>query len=256
MSSSADFLTTGGGKLYIKPIVLGVKQPMQYFGATDTVTLSSAVEYIEHKSTESRVAVTDKKVAKSRTATLNFTTGEISPEMLARAFQGEKVDVEQAEGTAVAKTLVGVKVGYIYDLGLVKITSIVVKNTDNATTYVEGTDYNYDKNTGYFELVEGGTITEASTINLTVNHGAYTKTNVAALMGSQLEAELVFISAPQAGQKYRYTFKKVSISATGDLALKSEEFATITFEGEALVDDSVTDPTLSSFFDMELLPND
>ena len=254
--ASSDFLSTGGGKLYIRPIVLGVKQAMTYFGATDSVSLASSVEFIEHKSTESSVAVTDKKVAKSRTATINFATGEISPEMLARAFQGEKADIVQASGTAVVQTIVGAKKGNVYDLGVVKITSLVAKNTGDTITYVNGTDYTYDKNTGFFEVIATGAIADDSTINLTLSYGAYTKTNISALAGDQLEAELIFVSEPQAGKKYRYTFKKVSISATGDLSLKSEDFATITFEGEALVDTTVTNPILSDYFDIELLPND
>jgi len=254
--ASSDYLNTGGGKLYIKPIVLGVKQAMTYFGATDSITLASNVDYIEHSSTEKSVSVLDKKVAKTRTATLNFTSGEISPEMLSRAFQGEKNDIVQAEGVAQAQTIVSVAFENTYDLGVVKITSMVVQDQTDTTTYVEGTDYNYDKNTGYFEVISTGSISALDEIHLVIEHDAYTKVNISALAGDQLEAELIFVSEPQAGKKYRYTFKKVVISASGDLSLKSEEFATITFEGEALVDSTVTNPVLSDYFDIELLPND
>ena len=254
--ASSDYLNTGGGKLYIRPIVLGVKQAMTYFGSTDAVTLASNVDYIDHNSTEGSIAVLDKKVAKSRTATLNFTTGEISPEMLNRAFQGTSSDIVQDAGVAVAQTLLSVASATTYDLGVVKITSMVVQDSTDTTTYVEGTDYTYDKNTGYFQTIDGGAIADGVEIHLVIEHDAYTKTSVSALSGDQLEAELIFVSEPQVGKKYRYTFKKVSISATGDLSLKSEDFATITFEGEALVDSTVTNPVLSDYFDVELLPND
>lgn len=256
MATSADYLSTGGGKLYIKPIILGVKQDMVYFGATDTVTLTTEVEYIEHKSTEYDTAVTDKKISKSRKAVLNFTTGEISPAILAKAFLGVEAEKTQAAGTAVAQTISGVKFGVIYDLGIVKITSFVVKDSVGTITYVEGVDYSIDKNSGFMEILSTGSIAELDNINLTIDNDVYSYVNVASLKGEQLEGELIFISDPQSGQKYKYVFHKVSISSSGDFALKSEEFSTLSFEGEALIDDSVTDPTLSNYFDIVELPND
>ena len=247
--ASADYLSTGGGKLYIKSIVGGVKQPMVYFGSTDDIKLTSNVTYIEHKNTEQSVSVTDKKVATDRKATITFTSSEISPEMLSRAYMGTKATVTQAAGTAVAQVLTNIAFDTFYDTGIVKITQMVVKDSTDTTTYVEGTDYTYDKNTGYITfLASGGTIVAGDEIHLTIDNDSYDKTLVASLKGEQLEGELIFISDPQAGEKYRYTFKKVDITATGDFALKSADFTTISFEGEALVDDTVTDPTLSDYF--------
>ena len=254
--TSADYLSTGGGKLFIRPILNGAKQPMTYFGATDTVTLSTEVEFLEHKNSEESTQRTDRKVAKSRTATLNFTTGEISPEMLLKAFMGKKSTSTQASATEEAQTITNIAYDTFYDMGMVKITALEVKDSTDATTYVNNIDYAYDKNTGYIEFLKDGAILEAEEVHLAISCDTYEKVNIATLKGTQLQGELIFISNPQAGEKYRYTFKKVDITATGDFALKSEDFSTITFEGEALVDSGVTDPDLSDYFDIEPLPND
>lgn len=254
--ASTDYITTGGGKLYIQTYDNGVLNPdMAYFGITDDITLSSDTEQIEHSNTETSVQRTDKKVAKKKNASISFTTAEISPEMLALAYLGTVSAIAQTIQTAVAAVITAANKGFFYDMGYVSITTLVVKDSTDLTTYVVGVDYNYDKNTGMLEVLAGGSCADADDLNLTVTADAYTKKLMASLTGTQLEARLVFVSDPQSGSKYRYTFKKVNLIATGDLALKSEDFATISFEGEALVDESVVDPLLSDYFDVEELPN-
>lgn len=256
MALSTDYISTGGGKLYIQLWVNGVlSNDTSYFGITDEVTLTSAVDQIEHPNTETNVQRTDKKVAKKKTAMVKFTTAEVSPDMLARAFVGKVNTIAQTAQTAQPVTITSASKGFVYDIGYVAITALVVKDATDITTYTLGTDYTYDANSGMIEILPGGTIADAADLHLTVTADAHSRLVMAALTDTTLEARLIFISDPQSGSKWKYTFKKVSIVAQGDIALKGEDFATIEFEGEALVDDSVTDPNLSDYFDAEELPN-
>jgi len=255
MAVSTDFINTGGGKLYIEPFVDGVLNGKRtYFGITENVNLTTEVSYLEHKNTETSVTKTDKKLQKSVGATLSFATAEISIPMLARAYGGKITQKVQTAQVATAVTLASVSIGAFYEIGFYKITTLVVKDSTDATTYVEGTDYSVDAGSGIIEILEGTTIVDGSALNLTVTADAYTGSLMAGLKGDALEARLVFISDPLAGKRFKYTFKKVSINASGDFGLKGEDFAILNFEGSALADDTVTDATLSDYFDMEEIP--
>lgn len=254
---STEFISTGGGMLYIQLWVAGVlSDDISYFGITDEVLLSSAVDQIEHINTETSTQRTDAKVGKKKTAMIKFKTAEVSPAMLSRAFIGATNIVSQTIATAEAVVVSLAKIGYTYDLGYVGITSIVVQDSGDTITYVEGVDYSLDKNAGLITMLEGGTFAADAEIHVAVTAPAVQREIVAALKGDSLNARLIFVSDPQSGEKWKYTFKKVSIVSQGDIALKSDDFAMIEFEGEALVDESVTDPNLSDYFDAEVLPND
>jgi len=255
MPVSTDYINTGGGKLYIEQFVNGAPSgDLAYFGITENVNLTTAVEFIDHKNTETKTTKTDKKVQKSVSATINFATAEISLAQMARAYGGTVTANAQTAYTDEAVTITGAKAGYYYPIGIRNITSLIVKDVTDTTTYVINDDYTYDASTGMLYIVDGGAITSED-LHLTVSADAFADGAImGAFLESQLEAKLVFISDPLAGKRFVYTFKKVAISGTGDQALKSEDFATITFEGTALVDDTVTDPTLSDYFDVEEIP--
>ena len=249
MAVSTDYITTGGGKLFIEMYVAGVLTGNRaYFGVTEGVSLSTEAEYLEHKNTETSVASTDKKVQKSQTATLAFATAEISPVMMSRAFAGVVSEKVQAEKTAEAIAIASVMVGYTYDTGIYGITTI----TD--AVYVEGTDFSVDYGAGTVTILDGGTIADSDSLALTIDAPAYTGGFVASLRASTIEARLTFISDPLVGKRYKYTFKKVSISAEGEFDLKGEEWSILNFTGTALADENVTDNAESQFFDIEEIP--
>lgn len=256
---STEFISTGGGMLFIQLWVDGVLSPdTSYFGITDEVLLSSAVDQIEHINTETKTQRTDAKVGKKKTATIKFKTAEVSPAMMARAFVGATALISQTIATGEVVVVNNAKLGYTYDVGYVGITGVVVTNTGDVVTYVEGVDYTFDFSAGLITLIDtadGGTIVDDAVLNVAVTAPAVQREVMAALKGDSLNARLIFVSDPQSGEKWKYTFKKVSVVAQGDIALKSDDFAMIEFEGEALVDESVTDPNLSDYFDAEVLPN-
>ena len=258
--TGSDYLSLGGGSLYVTPYVDGVLTGNQkMFGLTDTVELETSVTFVEKKNTEGKVPVTAKKLPSEIKALLKFTTGEISPAMIVRAFFGNEYTTVHTAKTDEATVITTISAGDVISTGYRSISTMLVKSSDDLTTYTENSDYTIDKNTGMFSIIavaDGGTIVDDSELHLTTTTTAFTSTNISALKGSSLEAKLVFVSDPQSGERYVYTFSKVSIVAQGSLALKSEEFASMEFEGEVLLDDSIS-PTgnISQFFDVETLPD-
>ncbi len=243
---STDYINTGGGKLYIEPFIAGVLSGVRtYFGITENINLTTDAEYLEHQNSETAIFKTDKKVQKSIGATITFGTAEISIDMLNRAYSGTKKVLSQAVTTAEAVSIVGVKIGGTYDIGFYGITSLA------DAVFVENVDYTYDAGSGMITVLEGGTITDDDDFSLTIDADAFEGSLMAGLTGESLEARLTFVSAPLAGKRFKYTFKKVAIAASGDLSLKGDEFMVLNFEGSALSDETVVDATLSDYFDIE-----
>lgn len=78
----------------------------------------------------------------------------------------------------------------------------------------------------------GDTLPDGSTA---AADGTYTK--IEAGSKSVIVGKLLFVSAPQAGKKRVTEIPKAHITLSGSISLMSEDFATLDFEGSAMVDD-------------------
>jgi hypothetical protein len=153
-------------------------------------------------------------------------------------FAGTTGDTNQPEATDQLVVLQAVKKGMYFDLGYVSITTIEVKDETDTTTYVEGTDYTIDRETGLLGIVNSGAILDDSALNVTLSASEYTGEAVEYLNATQVEMELKFIGCPSDGQKYETTIYKVKVAATGEVGLKGDEYIPIPFTGTALADTS------------------
>ena len=232
----ATKLQITGGALFIEPyatdgVTLGAKIA---FGTTDEITLSTEVEKVQHNDTETKESVLDGDYVVGRTVTLSFTTADISPTMLSRAYLGSTSAVTQSAAVDVAVVTAAVVIGGRYNTGYRNVTSVVVKDVTDATTYVEGTDYTLAKKGGYIVILDGGSISATDVLHLTVNAPAGTGTLINAMQLDALQGRLTYTGEASIGDSHEYVLEKVSLNASGDVALKSGEFTTISFEGSAL----------------------
>ena len=250
MAGEAKYASIGGGKLYIKPIINGVPQiGEEYFGVTSDVNIKTSVEYKERENTEASEISIDVKVATKKTVGISFTTSEISPAVLARAFKAELTTVTQASGTVTSQSLtIGAK-GLSYSVSKKMISSLIVKDDADAVIYALGVDYVVDAKRGSITILENGSITDDETLHLSFSYAEISYSNLEAMMSSSLEATLIFKSEPLNGETYDYTFHKVSLNQSGDFALKGSDFTTLTFEGDVLKDS--TQLSGSEFFKIE-----
>lgn len=231
----ATKLQITGGALFIEPyatdgVTLGAKIA---FGTTDEITLSTEVEKVQHNDTETKESVLDGDYVVSRSVSLSFTTADISPTMLSRAYLGSTSTVTQVAAVDVAVVTAAVVIGGRYDTGYRNVTSVVVKNVTDTITYIEGTDYTLSKKGGYIVIL-GGAITASAILHLTVNAPAGTGTLINAMQLDALQGRLTYTGEASVGDSHEYILEKVSLNAAGDIALKSGEFTTISFEGSAL----------------------
>ena len=251
---------SGGGRLYFKKLNAdGTKDPIMYFGKTDGITMTVSVDYKEHNDTEGCEALLDARFPASKKTEVKFSTSEITLEMLNRAFLGEITSISQSAETDKNITVAGseVKPGYIVDLGVYNATGITVKDSTDATTYVENTDYTFESKSGYLTILEGGSIAEGDELHVTLATVPALETRISAAMKeSALQGEFIVITSSQTGNNYKYHFKRLSVSMDGDFQLKGDEIGTLSFSGSAMIDTDTVSGTLSDYVDVYELTTD
>lgn len=120
-------------------------------------------------------------------------------------------------------------------LGVRNVTAITVKNEAGTTTYVLGTDYLTDPETGRVQILESGAIT-AGKVQFGYTPVAGTYDAVKSGSSSELTGALRVVSYTEAGKKMDTYLPKVSLSASGDLlaVTSGTEPVTMEFEMEVL----------------------
>jgi len=260
--ASSDYYTTGGGKLKFSKLVNGVYQAEEDFGQTENIGFSTTIETITHDNTEGATAFEDLNILKKVTGKLNIETLEISPKMINRAFLGADNTVVIANNAISSN----VSLGYLtatqlntpYDIGIKYLTTstILVKDDTDTDTYVLDTDYTLstDAKTGITTItaLSSGSILALDILHITAENISYNDISIEGFIDTKLEGRLVFISDAANGISYKYTFHRVSLSASGDFALKSSgEFVKLTFEGAMLASETITDVGTSKLFKIE-----
>lgn len=231
-----EYLQITGGELFLEIYAVdGSLGNKIEFGKTDELSLSSEVEKIEHYDTETCETVLDGEAVVSRTANISFTTGEVSPDMLGRAYLGDAVTTTQAAVTDDAQTALAVIAGGRYDLGGYRnVTSVVVKSDDDLVTYEEGKDYRFVPKAGYIVVIGGEDIADGVDLNLTVTAPDGEIATIDAMKKDSLTARVTYSGCASVGESNEYVFEKVNLQSDGDIQLKGKEYTTISFSGSVL----------------------
>lgn len=224
-----------GGRVFVEVYAEnGTLSPQIAFGGTDEISMTTDVEKAEHYNTESANQVLDGNAVVSKNVGISFTTADITPAMIARAYLATSTTLTQTAATDEAQVATAVTLGGRVNLGYRNVTSVVVKSDDDLITYEEGTDYEFVSKAGYIVIVDGGNIAEGVDLNLTVTAPAGESILADAMKLDSLEVRLTYSGDASVGDSHEYIFEKVVLNSSGDTSLKSKEFTTISFEGSAL----------------------
>ena len=235
----------GGGKLYLKKYNDdGTLTHLADFGLTDNIVFNQKIDYIEHTNTEDREERVDLKAPKKKSASIKFKTSEITPKMVALALAGNSIEDEQASGNVSDEEHKAQNGGTYIELNKFKISNVVVKYKDGDDDVVaeEGKDYTVEATDGWIYVITGGNIDGKDT-KISYDWDDVAMANIEALVNKITLVQLVFAQNPQTGNRYRYTFYKVQLAGSGDVALKdTSKFIEIDFEGEVLATDNPDKP--------------
>ncbi|WP_297525125.1 hypothetical protein [Sulfurovum sp.] len=206
------------------------------FGGTDVIGFSVSVDKLEHNNTEDTEQVLDGNDVIKRTVSLSVETRDITNEMLERAHLASSTTVTQTAATDEAVVLSAVKLGQVAEIGYRDITALEVKDSTDATTYIEGTDYTYNRKWGTLIPLSGGSIVDGADLHLTLSVGAVSGKMMTAMASDRKEYRMTFQGMSSKGIYTKYVFEKVDLSLDGDAQLKNTDtaYSALTFTGAAL----------------------
>lgn len=234
-----------GGSIYLEEyqsdgVTLG---PKIYPGTTDEISFNTSLEKIEHNDTESEEQVLDGEDVVKRNTTLAFTTADINNTFNKIAYLSSETDLTQTAQTDKEVVISSAAIDEVKEIGYLDITSLVVKNETDTVTYLEGTDYTYDRKWGTIIFLSTGSISATDEIHLTVNANAITDGKVLTSFATdKKEYRLTYQGRASTGRNEKHIFEKVSIAMEGDRQLKSGDkaYTLINFSGAALKHNGVT----------------
>lgn len=249
--SSPNFYNLGRGKLYFSALTNGLPTGgWRDLGNAPAFSVSSEEETLEHKSSQSGLATTDKKVTISRTTNVSFDLDEISFDNLADWFSGD------AEGSVAALELstnysaeeILAAGAYSADkwyeikdtsgkriYGLDQLGSYTIQYGASPTDAVAGTDYLIDEAAGLIMILSTGNITPASdVVEIDADFSAGISVDEVRAFGQgSVTGALKFVSVNPANNDdvREWQFHQVTLSSDGDLSLIGDEFTTMSFSG-------------------------
>jgi hypothetical protein len=117
--------------------------------------------------------------------------------------------------------------------GTEHVSTVTVTDEGAVVTYVLDTDYTVNLEEGFIEIVEGGTITAGSIIE--VNYSVAEQTQDRVISGTSLtQGAMRFRSYNGVGKQRNFYMPKVTLRPNGEFALKGEEWQNISFNVEIL----------------------
>lgn len=243
----------GRGKLYLGNLDPVTGKPLEWrdVGNCNAFNVSIESETLEHRSSRSGLAVTDKKVETSRTTNLSITLDELNHENLALFFSGtQSTDSNPAvagfaEFTLIAAGSPGVRLGRwydltnaagvrVYDLDPARVT--LKDNSDNVL--VSGVDFDLDLVNGRVFFRHNATALAAGEgvkFTLAADAGAKSVNKVNFLTTTNPSYAVKFIAEnpANASAQSEIQFHKVALNASGDLGMISDDWTSMTLEGVA-----------------------
>lgn len=233
---------SGQGSVLVatKNVTTGEPEGFIPVGNVSALTLSIETTVFEHKESCTGTRGIDKEIVQEVSVTVAMTLESINKHNLALAAYGSEASVT---GAAVADEQIALYHDKWASLANIKVDTVVVgDDAVPTTTYVEGTDYELNLETGSIKALSTGAITDTQVVFVDYNFTTY----------DQIEA-LITSSAPERWIRFEglntadldnpvvIDIYKGSIQPLAELALINDELTEMAVEASAL-----SDPTRSS----------
>ena len=255
--SNPNFYSLGRGKLYFSALTASLPTGgWRDLGNCPNFSINSEEETLEHKSSQSGLAVTDKKLTISRTTNISFDLDELSFDNLADWFSGDAAanainytatytdeimlgpgSHSTAENSWVFNKwyeLIDTSGKRIYNIDAADaVPSFDVNTSDDM---VKDTDYLLDEGAGMIMILDTATTNghEGTVVDMTWSSGDTIATDeVRAFSQGSVTGALKFVSVNPANNDAvrEFQFHQVTLASDGDLSLIGDEFSTMSFTG-------------------------
>ena len=242
--------TLGRGRLLFDRFADGTttKQGELYLGNTPEFNLNVEPETLEHFDSDGGLKTKDESVVLQFARSGSFITDNISLPNLALFFFGAESTVTQS-ATPVSDEAITVQKGRHYQLGALPanppgvrdVSTVVVQDVTDTTTYVEDVDYSLEAAGGRIYIIPGGAISDDDVLHIDYTPTANTRTRIIS-SDQSIDGALRFLSNNPKGDRNDHFFPKVQLTPNGDYALKGDEWQQLSFAVEILKLDDATSP--------------
>jgi len=232
-------LAIGKGEVWFAPFTKGtqtIKDGYRFLGNCPDFTLSHTTETLDHFSSTRGIRELDKKIVIESRLEGTIICEELNVENLAYFFNNtDPTTTTVAAVSSGTYSIANPIRGRAYQIGESDMAPSGVRNLTTVTigSYVAGTDYTVNNETGMVTILEGGTIPETGPLSVSYTAASYTRNTIAS-SDEQIEGAIKFVSTNPTGPRYDYTLPYVNLAANGDLGLISQEWMQMPFRISAL----------------------
>lgn len=176
-------------------------------------------------------------VAIPKPADLTVDLAEVNKESLAIAMLGTVAAVSQSAGSLSNEAVVIASLDKWYPLSKAALTgtaggTMVVTNVAGTVTYVEGSDYLIERQTGMIKALSGGDITASTTVHVDTPYAATTGSEIKGMTDPQLRARFKMVGKNFVdGLPVEVEVYEAVIAADSAFDFLQDDFAAISLPG-------------------------
>ena len=228
----------GAGDLYFNRIVGGSSVGYSLLGNVTQLALQEPNELKERisKKRNSRGASLDAAYIKTP-ATMSFSFDEIDWANLELALLGDRTAVSTGSGTmtnvaVVTKDDKWVEIGHRN----IATAGLVVTNVAGSTTYVLGTDYEFNYNLGMIKVIGAGAIGTGETVHIDGTYGAISGSKVVAGTNTVLQGAFLLDGKNLADDSpFVVTIPKAIVAPSSPIDFLADDFTSVEFSGRPIL---------------------
>lgn len=225
------------GNVYLDRYVNGVKTG-EYgpLNATSFAIAAGSSKTIERKSymRDSYGSTLDSVILPENSGKMSIEIDDADPETLALMLLGTLTDEDAISGSVLvgAPEAVVAHKGYWTKLAHRDVSSVVLKDVTDATTYVAGVDYTLDATAGMVKILSGSTIVDGATLHASYSYGSLDSKKILANQSTEIRCAVRLDGKNLANQKkIEVTVPEVPLVPSGDLSLSGDAFVKFKLEG-------------------------
>lgn len=211
----------------------GQPEGFRNVGNVSELSLNIDNTVFEHKESSTGARGIDLRIQQEVDAQVSATLESITAENLAVAIFGGTTATSAA---SVAAEVVTAYSGKTVALAHMDVSNVVVNGSGGTPTHVEGTDYTVNPEHGSLNILESGSIVDASDIEVDYDYADYN--TVSALTAAAPERWLRFegLNTAQGNEPVVIDVFRFQADPLNDFPIINDEVAQMTLEGSALLD--------------------
>jgi hypothetical protein len=235
----------GQGKFYIGTRdALGNPQALRWVGNVPELKLGLETENLEHKESSSGQSLTDLKIPKGKSTSVNFTLEDFNKDNLAMALYGVSLSiaagapiVDEALGGTPAITVLAKDMVFIGSKRNAGGTVVLKDSSGTAKTLGPNVNYIHEPFSNTITLIDvttGGPF--VGPLKLSYTPGISTELGMFTTPQADLFMRFVGMNMADSGRIVTCDLYKVSVNPTKELSFITDELAQLQIEGAAIMD--------------------